>query len=355
MDRARAQLSTWAREIGFAGPEVLFQYEAERRALALGPERLRHVGECLAGADRRLVLVGRAVDPQAAIVTTTLLRDAALLLLDASATARHAASAEGGADGAPGDSAAATGSTDPLVPPAEELHRVCEELGVGREDCARAERLLAATEPAALDALPTDVLARAVRTLEPIARSLRARLDARSVERIATTRWTRLSLVLLVLVAIPFFALRALATPPNVAFEKPVTLSTLDVAGAPERALVDGVRSGEVGPSLPKPDVVLTQPGPLPFAVIDLKGTYAIREIRVYNRDDGHHDETLPYAIDVSLDGHTFEPQAERSVHFGSWWLDPPWRVRLPKVQARYVRVRATQYLALSEVEVFAW
>ena len=65
-----------------------------------------------------------------------------------------------------------------------------------------------------------------------------------------------------------------------------------------------------------------------PSATLDLGQTYVIREVRVFNRDavlaagqDVHADdvdEGLPYTVDLSTDGTSFEVLAVRATHFGS-------------------------------------
>jgi hypothetical protein len=333
-------LASLAAKVRVEGAKLIFQREAEHRARAADPELARAILERVEGADRRFRLLGKVSGPDVSLATATLLRDAAILLLDAATMAT-----------------AGEVSLEPRsdAERARTWERHCAEHGIPASTSTEGARLLEATNPLALDEIPSTDLDRAAHALLRIARSLRAGFDCRSAERIVWSRRGRVAGVSILLAAFAVLTLRALMTPPNVARGKIVTMSSLDPRGAVETALVDGVRSGDTAPGAPHPDVVQTHREATPWALIDLGKTYALRQVRVYNRDDGFFDEGLPYALDVSVDGLAFTELAQRTIHFGSWWLDPPWVVSLSKVEARYVRVRATNYLALSEVEAFAW
>jgi hypothetical protein len=339
MDVGGTPFAALFRRISLQGRELLLQREAERRARALDPERARRIADCIEAADRRLRFAGDVPRPDLALPTTILLRDAAVLLLEAAS--------------APPDRPA--GGEPDTIDLKAEFHRACAKLDIPSSTRDEGWRLLAAADPRALDAIEAEHLSRAARALESIVWALRSHLDGRSVGRIVWSRRARVSSAALFLVAVVVWTIRALFMPTNIARGKPVTLSALDPRGAPVSALVDGVRSGDVSPGSPRSEVVQSKVDPAPFALIDLGAPHVLREIRVYNRDDGYFDEGLPYAIDLSADGQTFTEVAHRTTHFGSWWIDPPWIAPLQKQTARFVRVRATTYLALSEVEVFAW
>jgi len=64
-------------------------------------------------------------------------------------------------------------------------------------------------------------------------------------------------------------------------------------------------------------------------------------------------NDGLPYFIDLSSDGEAWREVAKRDAPFGDGGLmSEPWSASV-RDHARYVRIRATWYLALSEVEVF--
>ncbi len=323
-------MNLWQR-VKVVATEWLFQRDAERRARAreLDPEYARRVEERLQLADERLDLLGDVSEPEVALVMSTVLRDTTLLLLEAAAPGRGA------------------------EPPAEELRRVCEEIAVPAATCSAALRLLAIGEPLALQTVPGAELVESARALEDVARALRAHLDGRTPARVVRSRWLRIALVGALIACGLFAAGSRMFARKNLARGKPVRMSSIADQSAPPSMLVDGVRSADTPPGSPKPDVVYTRWDSTPWALIDLGRQYDIREVRLYNRDDGGFDDGLPYAVDFSWDGKTFWEVGRCEKHFGSWWIDPPCRVPCDRRTTRYVRVRATHYLALSEIEVF--
>ena len=326
----RSELETWNRLKSFA-VEWLFQRDAERRASERerDPERDRVVKACLRGADERLELLGALSERETAIAAVPALREVTRLLLEAAAPSR-----------APVDLAV-------------ELPRICDDIDVPPPTCSAGLRLLAMDDPIAVDELPPAELLECVHGLDEIARGLRAYLDGRTVERIVWARRVRIALTGVVIGYGVFAAGRAVFGPKNVARGQPVLLSSYEPKSAVPSKLVDGVRSADTPPGSPKPDIVLTRTESAPWARIDLGREYKIHEVRLYNRDDGEFDASLPYVVDFSLDGHEFWEVGRCENHFGSWWIDPPCRVDCDDRTTRYVRVRATHYLALSEVEVY--
>ena len=78
-----------------------------------------------------------------------------------------------------------------------------------------------------------------------------------------------------------------------------------------------------------------------------------IRRVVVYNRGDVNLDQCLPFSVSVSDDGRIYKELARRDTHFGSGdFLSSPWTIKCD-VHARFVRVEAKDYVALSELEVF--
>lgn len=185
------------------------------------------------------------------------------------------------------------------------------------------------------------------RALDEARRRLRARIDVRSPSNVRATGIGRIAAVL---VAAGYVVYR-LTLLPNVAFHKTVTLSTHWPGTCDPASLVDGVTEGRTFPGTC--DVVLSTLEPHAWATIDLGRTYDVRTIKVFNRNDADFDGSLPYVLELSEDGTTFEPVARRDRHFGNWILDPPWRVRFRDYRARFVRVSSSKIIALAEIEVY--
>jgi hypothetical protein len=283
----------------------------------------------VAGADLRLREAGAIFSATRPVLAAALVRDAILLLLRA-AFAGEERTVEAGAGSAPS---------------LAEVH-----LAAGRTespDGGLVRAALRATDPLFFDSLDDEDLARTYDALAGEAAWLRTWVDLRSPEYVAATRWGRLAAVLVVVGYAVYAAVAARFPTPNLALHKPVRLSTQQ-AGAPDPSeLVDGKKGGtygahtQVGASTP------------PWAIIDLGAEKRIRRIVVYNRGDSNFDDGLPYNIDVSQDGDTFRTVATRTEPFGlGGILSPPWTAKV-RERARYVRIRAKDYIALSEVEVF--
>jgi len=329
-------LASLAKRVTLQGRELFFQRDAEERARARDPKCASYIAECVRGVDRRLEFLGAVSDPDVAIAAAPLLRDVTIMLLSAESA---------GAGGA--------AAMEQPLDAEQELRRVCERLGVPSSKCDAGLRLLATDDPVAVDRMAPDDLTQSALALEQIARSLRARLDGRSIAEIVWSRRVRVAAALLVAVYGLFVAGRSLLSPSNLARRRAVTLSSFDAKGAPASALVDGVRSG-TATATSASDIVLTNKEATPWALIDLGRPIELREVRIYNRDDGHYDDGLPYVVEVSADAEGGSEVGRCTKHFGSWWGDPPCSITLHET-ARYVRVRASNYLALSEIEVFAW
>jgi hypothetical protein len=207
------------------------------------------------------------------------------------------------------------------------------------------ETLRATDEATYFDSLAPTELARILDQLR-----LRARAGARALEPAAWWRdWRALRsvavVVVVVAVCLGLASFRPFAARDR-ALGKKVTASGV-LAGHDLGKLVDGER-GEY-------DTVdaVTSTGSDPWMMVDLGSVVRIRRIVVCNRGDRDMDAGLPYALDVSEDGSSFREITKRTQHFGDGtWLSPPWTVKLD-TRARYVRVRAHDYVALSELEVY--
>jgi hypothetical protein len=322
-----------AREVVQAVRELLSQREALARARSRTPEQAEKVALLVDAADRRFDALGDLEGDEVASSSATMVRTGALLVLEAWRVAE-------GRDDAP---------LDELFRDATAALDLSDRL---RDD---ALPVLLAAAPVDMDRIPPESLARSVRALDGAARALRAHVDGRSPERIARSAYVRTGLAALAVAALLAWLLVLALRPRNIAFGKPVSLSTRYAGSAPPRALVDGQRAAYDGPGSPTADIVHTERDASPSATIDLGAVRALREIRVYNRGDGYFNEGLPYRIELSEDGTSFHEVAQRTEHFGCTPFDRPWVAPVADVRARFVRVRAQGYLALSEVEVYPW
>ena len=235
------------------------------------------------------------------------------------------------------------------VVPAEELPRICEGDRAPPLGWERTLAVVGAESPIVLDRLGREdaeaIAGAAIRT----ARWLKARLETRSVTHLRALRRGRLAAIFVLLVYVVYL----FVAPKNLARNKPVTQSSALPGAPPSSVLVDGESDGAIGPAVPGADYVHTNHEAAPWVRIDLLASHAITEVRVYNRNDTNFDDGLPFTLELSEDGDHFEAVATRETHFGTTRFDRPWVIKLPGKPARFVRVRATHYLALSEVEVF--
>lgn len=131
---------------------------------------------------------------------------------------------------------------------------------------------------------------------------------------------------------------------PNLALNKPVSVSSRHPAATTnESAVVDGTVSESYG--------VHTSVDNPAWVMIDLQSAYAVQRVVIHNRRDGWSDDSLPLVLEVSLDATTFTPVGRKE---GSFSPFNPWEVRLNGMCTRYIRVRGDRrgFVALSEIEV---
>ena len=85
---------------------------------------------------------------------------------------------------------------------------------------------------------------------------------------------------------------------------------------------------------------------------IDLGRNVAITRVKVYGRGDCCFDQSIPLAVETSMDGVTYTKIGERTEQFSQF---SPWVVKPTSVVARYVRLRTLRnsVLVMSEVEVY--
>jgi hypothetical protein len=273
------------------------------------------------------------VESETAPVAVSLLRDAVLCLLRALHHSRHPA-AELGAVDVPLDGLLGLLDEPGLLPASHDRSALVRS-ALGETDCV------------AFDRMNAGELERLRQSLDTLATNLRARIDLRTD---AYFRWlgvARVAVVSLVLL----YALVSLAgrlfRGEDVARAKPVKMSSQQPGTPDPSELVDGVVGGRYGAH-----TLVGGPTP-PWIVVDLQRPRHVRKIVVYNRGDVNLDQCLPYSVSVSEDGVSYKVVARRETHFGSGdFLSSPWTIKCD-VHARFVRVEANGYIALSELEVF--
>ena len=245
-------------------------------------------------------------------------------LLSAAASARVAASRKLGAP-----------SLDPVVA------KLLADAVALRREAARVAGVAdteesANTDLAYYDALPRRELLDVIESLRRAEKAGRDAVEHRSVAYIRGARFGRTAALAVIAAWLIVTLVSWWRAPPNVAGRRSLVIQ--GVAHTPEQ-FVDGVRE-----TLTPAWIV----GDAPSVAIDLAGPYAIDSVRMYNREDGSYDTSLPIDLETSLDGVKWKLQERRRDHFTVW------KVPLHGERARYVRVRSeTRQLALNEIEVY--
>ncbi|HEY2366054.1 MAG TPA: discoidin domain-containing protein [Polyangiaceae bacterium] len=271
--------------------EALLLRDAERRALSYGDDGDR-VRALAAAAAARVAATKRLTAPAMDPVVASLLRDAIALRLRA-AEAAH---------------------TD--VPPLPERVRATLDDRDG------------------FDGADAGELRESIDALKRAEREVRV-VESRTPENIRATRFGRVAAVAIAVAWAIWGIGRSISSPPNVAFHKTVIVDGLTAPGF--EALVDGETDTLKPVVLHASDVT-----------IDLAGPYAIRSVRLYNRQDRSFDSSLPLDLETSIDGTTWTTHVRRRDHFSIW------NENLGGTVARYVRLRSeTHVIALNEIEVF--
>lgn len=305
--------------------EVFLLSHARQAARSRSVVLRQQVELLVAAATRRSSLTSTSLEEGATVATLSLARPALLLLADAYRVSRG------------------------LEPPTD-LARLTEHDPHLAAAWSRVERAAGAADPLYLDQLDEAGRRELGAAYVVLGRWLRAHIDTGSVAYINGTSVGRIGAVVLVLALL---AIRLL-TPANLARGKLVTQSSAWPGAPPSSVLVDGKTDGSHGPgSAGGPDYLHTAKDGAPWAMVDLGKPYRVRRVKIYNRNDSNFDDGLPLSLELSEDGKTFATVAERTTHFGATIFDPPWEVTVDGRRARFVRVRARDYLALSEVEVF--
>jgi hypothetical protein len=296
----------------------------------LSPSSRAIAARYAAAADLRFRQAGNLFSASRPILAAALLRDAVVLLIRAAIVPREVRTERAGLD---------------LAESLAKLHTAA-----GRTESPDAPLVQAAvrtTDPLFFDSLDDPTLANTHDALAREADWLRTRVDLRSPQHLAGTRWGRLAAAAVVAAYAVYVVVAAAFPAHDLALHKSVRLSTQQPGTPDPSALVDGKKGGTYGAH------TLVGADTPPWIIIDLGDEMRIRRIVVYNRGDSNFDDGLPYGIDVSQDGATFRQVATREGPFGlGGILSPPWTAKV-RERARYVRIRAKGYIALSEVEVF--
>jgi hypothetical protein len=210
----------------------------------------------------------------------------------------------------------------------------------------RVDGALASRDPLYLDSLEESERQLLVDALEREAAWLRGQIDLRSAVNVRATRLGRQAALVLLLVYGAYALVSHIFAPKNLALHKPVQVSSQQRGTPDPSGLVDGHKGDTY-------DLATDTSAQEGWATVDLQADVPIHKVVVYNRGDMNMDDCLPYVVELSVDGRQFHDVARRETHFGDGgFLSPPW-VAPVGGHARYVRLRAKGYVAVSELEVY--
>jgi len=145
--------------------------------------------------------------------------------------------------------------------------------------------------------------------------------------------------VVLAAAAMTAWLLRA----PNRALGRPVTASSPGGYGTTAQGAVDGIHYGWLG---------YHSGWGKQWWSVDLGRPHALERVVVYGRASCCFNQSIPLALDISLDGKDYREIARRDEPFSQF---DPWEIRKLAADARFVRLRLLRdsYLVLGEVEVY--
>ncbi len=146
-------------------------------------------------------------------------------------------------------------------------------------------------------------------------------------------------------VGLLLIAVITLRTRYNIALHKPVTSSSRAFGTTPEGA-VDGLRHGQLG--------FHSQHESGAWLAIDLGKEQDVAAIAAFGRADCCFTQSIPLALELSLDGRTYRRVGLRTTAFTQF---DPWVTEFrPRARARFVRLKTLENanLVVSEVEVYA-
>ena len=309
---------------------------AERAVRAFTPEQHAAVRKHFDAAQRRASVADDLSDDRNVAVAYVLYREAVTLLIAAVLASRDA-------DRTDLDDLRASAAFDALnalahdgrIPPLPAY-------------VAEARKLLAEDESLAFDRrAPEDLLAKR-KSVESTLRWLQELIEPRTLNEIRATRVVRVFMTTVLIAFVIGWGVLRITRPVNIALHKPVTVSErhpITTAPTDNSGLVNGDIESSYGIH-----TTAAPPGGFSWVMVDLTQSTNVKRVKVYNRADGWFDETLPWTMDFSEDGTTFTVVETRVTGFTS---RSPWVYEAPKgTKTRYVRVRASNYLALTEIEV---
>lgn len=313
--------------------DSLLLERASRKLAESTPERQRRIRELYDAATVRASIAAELVDARQHGAAFTLLKEASALYLAAIAVSNDAASSEvlepmTAFEGL--DDLLARGLL-PAPRPEAELHRV--------------QSWFADSDPLAFDRLSHDEALMRRSELDEVVDYLRQLIEPRTLRELKLARGLRLGALGIVIVAVLSFAGWKAFSPKNLALGKPVTESSRHPQST---ASPDGLTDGDTGGSYG----VHTRIEDEAWVMVDLQSTQKIGRIKVFNRGDGHYDDGLPFALELSDNGKEFTEVDQRKTSFSRW---KPWTYDAQGKQARFVRIRKVGrgYVALSELEVY--
>jgi len=321
-------LRTTFSALGCEVREVLLLERAGRESAAMTPTQRAVVRTYAEAATRRLQIARELRGPKTG-VALELYRRAGCYLVFALLAAR-------------GD-----GSTEDTNDPIGALHKLASLMDLeGAALPPNLERLhaaFAANDPLMFDGLPENVAEQQADELELVTRSLARSLELRSPRELTRARWLRLSVTVAAVVMALVLSTLWIKAPKNLAAGKQTQASSVMFSTDPS-GVVDGRTFGPYGFHSALEES--------PWLSIDLGRPYLVRTIKVLGRGDGVSDQSIPLACEVSDDGITYRPIAQRNEAFSSV---QPWVVRPDRTVTRFIRLHTlrSSYLVLTEVEVY--
>jgi len=196
----------------------------------------------------------------------------------------------------------------------------------------------------ALDRQGAEALRRQRPAIQDAVAWLARRVDPRSARTLRATRISRIAGLAIAIALGLLLTVRAIFAPTNLARGKPAFASS----HRPGTPSAGGVDNGEIESAFG----VHTNVENDAWVMIDLGRSYAIHEVRVYNRADGWTDAIVPLVLQFSEDGQHWTEIERRLKPFGQ---SDPWVASPGGAKARYVRTWKPDYgcVVLSEIEVF--
>ncbi|HMJ56661.1 MAG TPA: discoidin domain-containing protein [Polyangiaceae bacterium] len=308
---------------------------AERAVRAFTPEQHAAVRKHFDAAQRRASVADDLSDDRNVAVAYVLYREAVTLLIAAVLASRDASRTDL-------DDLRASTAFDALT----------ELAAAGRipplpEYVGQARKLLSEDEPLAFDRrAPEDLLSRR-KSVEFTLRWLQELIEPRTLNEIRATRLVRLFITAALIACMIGWIVVRVTRPVNIALNKPVTISQrhpASTAPADNSGIVNGDIEGSYGAH-----TAPAAAGSFAWVMVDLVQPTSIKKVKVFNRADGWFDESLPWTIEFSDDGTTFNPVDTRTTGFTA---RSPWIYEAKGVKTRFVRVRSNSYLALTEIEI---